>query len=56
MIKCEWIHPDRLKFIPEAKMRQYREKEKQMPIPINQYRVEEKKDDYAVHTATVSDG
>ncbi len=23
MIKSEWIHPDRLRFIPEAKMRQF---------------------------------
>ncbi len=27
VVKSEWIHPDRLWFIPEAKMKQFRNKE-----------------------------
>jgi hypothetical protein len=54
MVKCEWIHPDRVRFIPDSKMQLSRKaRHGAGQKPPFQFSLEKEKDDYIVYSAIV---
>jgi hypothetical protein len=52
MVACEWIHPDRLKFIPKAKLKQFDLEGISSKNQLNHYRVEREKGECIICSAT----
>ncbi len=52
MVKCEWIHPDRLKFIPTTKLNHLKMEGSSSKNQLNHYQIEREKGEYIVYSAT----
>jgi hypothetical protein len=53
MVKCEWIHPDRVRFIPESRIKQIKKQPGPSQVPVNRFRLEREREDYIVYSTSV---